>query len=688
MTTATLRQPRQNASSIFALKSNILASSMNININMNASTGTSNITQNTRMKLEIETRQLQRSWKEFQESLRYQEQKQQPEDLIREMRAAIDYWSAHRQRVLFRKSIKWAQECLGTMDGHVILMQALPDPKRYCELFFGVVYSIVRAAREQYRVAEAFLKFLARINHAVTSAVQINSTTEMVATLYSQIFLFLGEFLRDYVTKACCRLLYSHNEDFKSNFNNLVTSVENLATMRLESAPESIDCADSKACVALNHVDHARLEKVGLEGDARRHASQTTTVWQLIWNQRQQKLLNDKLAAEQTRILEAFLASLQAQVHQIEIDAECHRSGNCGMLPPSTKGRNTDKKAVHKTTRALDSSKTSPKRRLLKVILQQDSSPLQDYFDNNEQIYPFGRDQRLEISSSIAKALFDWTQTNPSLPLAIEGSQPLGLPGRLTLVSACYITVARKRNIPVISHFCASSPRTDKKAGLIALVYSLIRQLIELVPPMLDCDSNCDLSGERFRRLNGTIGSWNDALAILDTLLRYTPPVLFCVIDALDVLEEAGDEALEQYVRGLVTTLSSHNTRLPTSAPPQTPAVTVTTTTTTTTTTNADTPNPGNSTSGTSTTTTTSSDQAPSPSPNGLFKVLFTTAGKSKAVQEMFVDQGLGQVITTMDTEHVRAVDAAPSLAGDASAAVAEGTVAAAVDEDVTMADA
>jgi hypothetical protein len=101
-------------------------------------------TQNTRMKLEIETRQLQRSWKEFQESLRYQEQKQQPEDLIREIRAAIDYWSTHRQRVLFRKSIKWAQECLGTMDGHAILMQALPDPKRYCELFFGVVYSIVR----------------------------------------------------------------------------------------------------------------------------------------------------------------------------------------------------------------------------------------------------------------------------------------------------------------------------------------------------------------------------------------------------------------------------------------------------------------------------------------------------------------------------------------------------------------
>lgn len=483
----------------------------------------------------------------------------------------------------------------------------------------------------------------------------------MVATLYGQIFLFLGEFLRDYVSKARCRLLYSHNEDFKSNFKNLVTSVENLAAMRLGSAAEPIDCADFKACAAY-HVDHARLEKVGLEGDARRHASQTTTVWQLILNQQQQKLQNDKLAAEQTRIVEAFLASLRAQVHQIEIDAECHWSGNSGLLPPSTRGRSTDKKVVHTTT--LDSSKPTPKRRLLKVVLQQDSSPLQDYFDNNEQIHPFGRDQRLELSSSISKALFDWTQINPSLPLAIEGSRPLGLPGRLTMVSACYISVARKHNIPVISHFCASSPRTDKRAGVVALVYSLIRQLIELVPPMLDCDSNCDLSGERFRRLNDTVASY-DALAILNTLLRYRPPVLFCVIDALDVLEGSGDESLEQYVRLLVTTLSSHSTRSPTST--QNPAITVTAPATTTT--NTDMPNPGSSTSN----STTTSDQLPSPGPTGLFKVLFTTAGKSKAVQELFIEQELGQVITTMDTEHVRAVDV---------------TSAPAVDGDVTMADA
>lgn len=257
------------------------------------------------------------------------------------------------------------------------------------------------------------------------------------------------------------------------------------------------------------------------------------------------------------------------------------------------------------------------------MILQHDSSRLQDFFDNNEQIYPFGPDQRLEISGPIATTLFNWTQTNPSPPLAIECSSPVvgGSPDRLTLVSACYIFVARHHNIPVISHFCASSPRSTEKEGLIALVYSLIRQLIELAPPMLNCDSNCDLSGERFGRLNGTIGSWTDALSILDTLLNYRPPVLFCAIDSLDVLE---DDRTEQYIKALVTMLASHTHPIAEPATTSTPS---------------------------SSSSSSSSSHSPSA---GLLKVLFTTAGQCHAIQSTLVDQGQGQVITTdtVDAEH------------------------------------
>jgi hypothetical protein len=133
---------------------------------------------------------------------------------------------------------------------------------------------------------------------------------------------------------------------------------------------------------------------------------------------------------------------------------------------------------------------------------------------------------------------------------------------------------------------------------------------------MLNCDSNCDLSAERFRRLNGTIGSWADALSVLDTLLQYKPPVLFCVIDSLDGLDNDDDDndnneqdETGQYVRSLVGMLAAH-------AHPTT----------------------------TTTTTTTASRQNSS---SGLFKVLFTTAGRCPAIHSTLVDQSLGQVLTT-----------------------------------------
>ena len=59
------------------------------------------------------------------------------------------------------------------------------------------------------------------------------------------------------------------------------------------------------------------------------------------------------------------------------------------------------------------------------------------------------------------------------------------------------------------------------------------------MPPVLDCCVTCDLSAERFSLLDGTLTSWKEVLSLIDTLLHYAPPVLVCVIDGLDVLQDA-----------------------------------------------------------------------------------------------------------------------------------------------------
>lgn len=181
-----------------------------------------------------------------------------------------------------------------------------------------------QASREQYRVAGVFLKFLARINKAVLSASIFDRPREFAAALYAQIFLFLGEFMGDYVSKARCRVLSSHNEDFKTNFKNLITCVEDFVATKKNSAYSNSCQSREAAC----------LEKVGLEGAARVRASQTTLLRQLIWSVQQKKVANEKLAQGWQRTFDLFLTTLEQRVHQVDADAAlCHLSGNSREFP-------------------------------------------------------------------------------------------------------------------------------------------------------------------------------------------------------------------------------------------------------------------------------------------------------------------------------------------------------------------
>jgi len=158
-------------------------------------------------------------------------------------------------------------------------------------------------------------------------------------------------------------------------------------------------------------------------------------------------------------------------------------------------------------------------------------------------------------------ALAEWTKSVKSQVIAVACRLT---PCHTSLISACYVSLARQNKIPIISHFCSlpqHEPRGESAAagqGLVALAYSLARQLIELLPPVLDCDSTCDLSPDRFRKFDGTLASWKEVLSVIDTLLYFAPPVLFCVINGLHLLE---DSSTQSCITSLVHTLVTHTKR-------------------------------------------------------------------------------------------------------------------------------
>lgn len=185
---------------------------------------------------------------------------------------------------------------------------------------------------------------------------------------------------------------------------------------------------------------------------------------------------------------------------------------------------------------------------------------MQNYFDSDDQIAHFEPDVEVVAEDNVMSSLSQWGISSDSQVLAIGGSPTTAFPSPVAMISACYTFFARQAKLPVISHFCALPSQTRDNVtpfeqGLLALAYNLIRQLVDCLPPVVDSNVACHLSCERFRFLTDTLACWKEVLSLIDCLLSLAPPLLVCVIDGLDVLQDASTDV---YIRSLVRVLLTH----------------------------------------------------------------------------------------------------------------------------------
>lgn len=68
-----------------------------------------------------------------------------------------------------------------------------------------------------------------------------------------------------------------------------------------------------------------------------------------------------------------------------------------------------------------------------------------------------------------------------------------------------------------------------------ALLYSMIGQLVRLLPP--EFESNGKLDGHTFQDLDGSFESASTALDLVEFLLTHTPPTLTVIIDKLHLAD-------------------------------------------------------------------------------------------------------------------------------------------------------
>ncbi|KAL6238660.1 hypothetical protein BDW75DRAFT_5045 [Aspergillus navahoensis] len=514
--------------------------------------------------LDIEYSELAKAWKRLQELLPpseqvlFEERPQTSHDvrvLVQEIQAD---WASSPQQRLFSRSMALCDEFLATFGSHAMPLKALPSHQFYSSLLYGTLQTIIKASSKYPRVMDGVMEALVKVNQSICLpewSEPLHITNDLIpalANFYSHLFFFLGELMDWYARRFKCRLLQSLHEDIYLDFCNLVESVQSSAggfTHAFVGAGALNDNGCARPDTMMQHPDlylweNARLSQLGRRNIERRYAAQNALTRLLIWeiqrSAEQRSKLKDRRGQLLVHVFDTASQHLRPNGQQNSAMVCLTTASGQDLLISATPTENQK----HKYTR---------------VELQLGSAHLQDYFNNDDQLASY-EPTDVMVEEDVLEALKRWSTDTYSQILAVGSVPDSTGASPFALISACYANLARNAKSPVIAHSCSLPLTTEDgmtlfQQGLIALVYSLIRQLLEYLPPVVNGSSTHTVKAENFAHLDGTLASWQEVLSLIDTLLYYAPPLLICVVDGLDRLQ---DPSTDKYIRSLVRVFMHH----------------------------------------------------------------------------------------------------------------------------------
>jgi hypothetical protein len=197
------------------------------------------------------------------------------------------------------------------------------------------------------------------------------------------------------------------------------------------------------------------------------------------------------------------------------------------------------------------------KQTFAKSQLQESSRDLEDHISTYIDTISLLSSRTIFADYAIVHALQNWSAATTSQMLWIMGASERLYPSASSFLAASIVNSSDDLNIPLLQLFCDWPGKAEEKA-LINMIYSLIRQLIEILPSSIESPAN--LSPERFQALDGSVKTWDEALSIVSELLNEAPPLLLVVIDGIEHLDYL--DIGEQYTKSLLQLLQSHLRRV------------------------------------------------------------------------------------------------------------------------------
>ncbi|KAL6721677.1 hypothetical protein ACLMJK_000781 [Lecanora helva] len=521
-------------------------------------------------KLDIQGNALSQAWDQFkaklppEEQIEFAKRPQNFQDVINVVGKVEEAWQQKKKKGVFGHTKRYFRRICTVINSHSTLLEMLPSSSQYVSIFCGTLQTLIKASTNYDNIAEGLSRSLFEITEAVESCVRdcrLYPTKEIqygVADLYAHIFLFLRDTLAWYTKKSIRRVLASFNEDFYEQFEDQISNIRSIS-LRVTRMAQHASHSELRYTRLLME-DMRDYQRLGLEQTEREAADRK-------YHERKSTLEREK-ELERARLLE------QEESHRVQDllqrMGESFKVICVEQVSKILEEHHIDSIGTRSGWRAQGAQKT-PRDALGDGMLKDESglqrkddiqlytSNLEDYFDRNAFMIDCEQAAGTFVEWPVVAALQEWTPDTESQFLCIVGPNLMTGVSSTSLIAAKYARSTAEANIPMISFFCELQRKrnpqdaTPEEMGLISLAYALIRQLTELLPTILGPRIHLEL--QRFQALDGTLTTFAEALAILKDLLDLSPPVLFCVIDGFEKLD---DPSTRRCLADFITALRGH----------------------------------------------------------------------------------------------------------------------------------
>ncbi|KAF7528156.1 hypothetical protein PCG10_001444 [Penicillium crustosum] len=415
-------------------------------------------------------------------------------------------------------------------DAHKQIFQCFPSQTSYTSALCGAITMVVQASVNYSTIAERLSGYIAELSESIAVCTQWldlydnPAMQERLSDIYTQYFHFFIKVATWYMKPKPSKWLDSFNSNFTTGYEDTTETIKRSIRLirdqalienawQLNKLDQSFMSFEKRLAAWVNEIRNEKNEAGGTMATLMLQMTERIGLWEERF-ERMQLQGQDKTGRTTARGT--------ASIKEAEI-AE-----------------------VDDVPRGLSRSEA-------KWVCQH-LQPKIDQMGGFDGIRLALQTGRLIAEPTIVQILGNWAQATSgnTLNLWIISPFETGPQTSAQLAALGVIWTAIRARAQFVSYICqrpqyGSIPEIrniEDKAGVMAMVYSLICQLLQFQPP----DDRVHLQPEMLDRLTQPGERWTTGLTLLKYLLENTPTLRYCIISGINLLEGSARDMCQEFV--------------------------------------------------------------------------------------------------------------------------------------------